>query len=278
VRVSPEGRRIALATDADVWTYDRAREARTQLTNHPASDRQPLWSPDGKRIIFMSMRAGYPELFWRLADGSGTDERLLDRGKDLLNLRPEGWSADHKYLLVTETASSSRAVISQIAIDRRSEATVLLKNEAYNGVPAVSPNGRWMAYESDVTGRDENRDIYIERYPELGSRQPISTGGGRLPLWSPDGQELFFSSVDGKKMFVVAVQYGVTLVAGRPRELFDFSMLPIVGSSRPYDIGPDGQFVIIGSGEGGASGGQATQQIMLVQNWFEELKSKVPTK
>ena len=83
-----------------------------------------------------------------------------------------------------------------------------------------------MAYQSNVSGRTE---IYVERYPELGNRQQISTGGGRLPLWSRDGRELFFSSLDGRQMFAVPVQSGTTLVAGRPQVLFEFAMLALGG-------------------------------------------------
>ena len=103
-----------------------------------------------------------------------------------------------------------------------------------------------MAYTSTVSGRAE---IYVERYPELGNRQQISTGGGGLAVWSRDGRELFFSTPDGRQMFAVPVQSGTTLVAGRPQLLFEFAMLPSGGGNRPYDIAPDGRFLIIRSGQ-----------------------------
>ena len=224
VRVSPDGARLALATQDDVWIYDFARATLSRLTTDPAPDRSPLWTPDGQRIIFTSTRAGYPELFWRPADGTGSDERLLARAKDLLDLRANGWSADGRQLLFTEVPPSIQSAIGQIAIERPSDAKVLVKSEFCNDFAAVSPDGRWMAYHSNVSGRDE---IYVERYPELGNRQQISTGGGRLPLWSRDGRELFFSSLDGRQMLAVPVQSGTTLVAGRPQVLFEFAMLAI---------------------------------------------------
>jgi hypothetical protein len=149
---------------------------------------------------------------------------------------------------------------------------MLVKNESSNGVAAVSPDGRWMAYES--AGRAE---IFVERYPELGSRQQISTGGGRLPLWSRNGRELFFSSPDSRQILAVPVQSGTTLVAGRPQVLFEFAMLPIFGSSRPYDIAPDGRFFIIRSNQA-ETGVVTAQNLVVVQNWTEELKQLVPTK
>ena len=106
-----------------------------------------------------------------------------------------------------------------------------------------------MAYESTVSGRDE---IYVERYPELGNRQQISTGGGHLPLWSRDGRELFFSSLDSRQMLAVPVQSGTTLVAGRPQVLFEFAMLRLEAVARPYDIAPDGRFLIIREWPGGS--------------------------
>ena len=156
-----------------------------------------------------------------------------------------------------------------MAIERRPEADVLLKNDFRNDFAAVSPDGRWMAYRS-------NSEIYVERYPELGNRQPISTGGGRIPLWSRDGRELFYGTLDGRQMFTVAVQSGTTLVAGRPRLLFEFAMesLPAQGG-RPYDLAPDGRFLMIRSGRAEAAAGTASN-LMVVQNWTEELKRLVP--
>jgi Tol biopolymer transport system component len=196
---------------------------------------------------------------------------LLARAKDLIGLVALGWSADTRQLLFTEVPNSLQGAIGQIAIERPSDAKVLLKSEFSYDYAAVSPNGRWMAYHSNVSGRQE---IYVERYPELGSRQQISTGGGQRHLWSRDGRELFFGSLDGQQMFAVAVQPGTTLVAGRPQVLFELGILvPTVG--RSYDIAPDGRFLIIRSGQAEAGGGTAPQ-IVVVQNWFEELKRLVP--
>ena len=274
VRVSPDGARLALATQRDVWTYDLARATLSRLTTDPASDAKPLWTPDGRRIIFTSTRAGYPELFWRSADGTGHDERLLTRAKDLVDLRADGWSANGKQLLFTEVSPTYKGTIGQMAIERPADASVFVKSEFYNNFATVSPDGRWIAYTSDVSGRFE---IYVERYSELGDRQQISTGGGRIPLWSPDGRELFFASPDGRQMLAVAAQPGKTLVAGRPQVLFELPMLVAAAGNRPYDIAPDGRFLIIRSGEAEAAAGTAPSMIVVL-NWFEELKRLVPTK
>jgi serine/threonine-protein kinase len=273
VRVSPDGARLALATETDVWTYDVLRTTLSRLTTDPAQDRSPLWTPDGQRIIFTSTRAGYPELFWRPADGTGSDERLLARAKDLLDLRATGWSADGRHLLFTEVPPSIQCAIGQITIERPSDVKLLVKSEFCNSSAAVSPDGRWMAYDSNLSGSGDV--VYVERYPELGSRQPISTGNGRLPIWSRSGRELFFSSLDGRQMFEVPVRSGTTLVAGRPQVLFEFAMA-ITLTGRQYDIAPDERFLIIRSGQMDAGGGTASN-LIAVQNWFEELKRLVPT-
>ena len=274
VRISRDGARLALQAEGDVWTYDFARATLGRLTTDPARDGSPLWTPDGQRIVFTSDRAGYAELFWRSADGTGRDERLVTRSKDLLNLRANSWSKDGTRLLFMEAQSDSQAAIAQVAIARPSDVEVLVKSESRSNDAAVSPDGRWMAYETRVNNRSE---IDVVQYPELGNRQRISSGGGQRPTWSRDGRELFFGSLDGRQMLAVAVQSGTRLVAGRQRVLFDFAMLPIVGSSRSYDVAPDGRFVIIPAAAADTAVGTGPS-LVFVQHWFEELKRLVPTK
>jgi serine/threonine-protein kinase len=269
VRVSPNGLRLALATQDDVWIYDFTRTTRDRLTTDPAQDVSPLWTPDGQRIVFTSRRAGYPELFWQATDGTSREERLLMRTKDLLDLRGNGWSADRKQLLFTEV--SVGMAIGQMPIDRPSDVKMLLQSAFRNDFAAVSPDGHWIAYSSNVSGRSE---VYVERYPELGNRQLISNDGGRMPLWSHDGRELFFSTPDSQQILAVGMQTGTTLVAGRPRVLFSFPTVAFPGS-RPFDLGPDGRFLIVRSGQAEAAG--RASNLVLVQHWFEELKRLVPT-
>ena len=200
-----------------MWTYGFTRATLSRLTTDPAVDDSPLWTPDGQRIVFSSNRAGYPELFWRAADGTGSDERLLARAKDSLDLRGSGWSADGKQLLFTEVPANVQNAIGQLAIERPSDVTMLVKNSFNNDFAAVSPDGGWMAYQSNLSGRAE---IYVERYPQLGNGCR-SRRAAASPLWSRDGKELFFSSLDGRQMFAVAVQSGTTFVAARPQVLFE---------------------------------------------------------
>ena len=274
LRVSPDGTRLALATREAVSIYDFARATLNRLTTSPGHSSNPLWTPDGQRIIFTSTRAGYPELFSRRADGTGADERLLGRARDLVDVLADGWSKDGKKLLFTEVPPRIQCTISQMDMANPSDVKLLVATgSSCNYFASVSPDGRWVAYTSGGPSRSQ---IYIERYPELGDRQLISTGGD-VAVWSRDGRELFFSTRDARQMFAVPMQSGTTLLAGHPQLLFELAMLPTGGGFRGYDITPDGQFVIIRSAQGQAGAG-TEPQIVVVQNWFEELKRFVPTK
>jgi Tol biopolymer transport system component len=275
VRFSPDGAKLALATQNDILIYDIARAALSRLTTDPAPDIAPLWTPDSQRIVFTARRAGYSELFWRRADGAGSEDRLLSGDDNLIDLNPNAWSLDGTQLLFTRVSSSTQVVasIEQLSIARPTESKVLIENDFNVGRAAVSPDGHWIAYESNRSNRPE---IYVERYPEMQERQTISAGGGRLPLWGPNRKELFFTSLDGRQMFVVPVQLGATFVAGRPRVLFDSRMQPIQGGNRPADIAPNGRFVIIRNAE--FDDGGPGSHLIVVQNWFEELNRLVPSK
>jgi serine/threonine-protein kinase len=268
VHVSPDGSRLAIATTTDIWIYDVSRASLSRLTTDVASDSTPLWSPDGQRVVFTSTRSGYPELFWKPADGSGRDERLLSRGRDVVELRAMGWWPDGSRLLFTEQTANRQRALWQAPANQPAEATLLLNASTY---PAISPNGRWIAFESTVSGRPE---IYVERFPELGERRQISTDGGRIPLWSPDGRELYFSAYTTQEMFAVAVSAGTKFAFAPPRALFQFPMFLSAGT-RAYDAAPDGRFLAIRSGQADTNLGTVST-IIVVQNWTEELKRLVP--
>ena len=133
---------------------------------------------------------------------------------------------------------------------------------------------RWIAYDSAVSGRIE---VYVERYPELGNRQQISTNGGRMPLWSANGRELYFSSLDARQILAVPIQPGPPLTAGAAQAIFEGEFLAPQTGWRPYDVGPDGRFVIIRSGDDRARTASAPT-VVVVQHWAEELKRLVPAK
>jgi serine/threonine-protein kinase len=274
LRVSPDGQRVALATFDDVWIYDVERATMSRLTTNRAQDRSPVWTPDGKRILFTSLRGNFPEIYSISADGTGAEALLLARARDGVDLRPNGWSADGRRLLFTEVPPTIACAFGHVTIDQPSDATMLVQNEFCSDYPSVSPDGRWMAYDAAFSGRAE---VYLERYPGLGERQQISTNGGRMPLWTADGRELYFSSIDGRQMFAVSIAPGVPPVISRPRVVFEGEFLAPQTGFHPYDLARDGRVVFIQTGTG-RSDLAATASLVLVQNWFEELKRLAPAR
>ena len=148
----------------------------------------------------------------------------------------------------------------------------LLATEVDERAPAVSPDGRWIAYDSDRTG---TREVYVQRFPELGGEQLISRGGGIYPVWSPDGRELFYQR-PGTGLMVVPVEPGPNLRVGIAETLFDVGTYYGGAFSRPWDVSPDGQqLLMLTSATTTDADGQT--EIIVVLNWFEELKRLVPT-
>ena len=162
--------------------------------------------------------------------------------------------------------------IGTLSMDEEHVANSLIEDEFITRAPAVSPDGRWIAYDSNLSGQFE---IYIQRFPELGDRRRISRNGGLVPRWGPDGAELFYLSLDGRQLLAVPIEAGPTFRAGTPELIVEGAYLrPFLGS-QPYDVDPDGErFVMISAA---SDGDDARPEIILVLNWFEELQRLVPT-
>ena len=272
--VSPDGRRVALDVihpeNSDIWVHDLVRGTETLLTTDPANDTAPLWTPDGEWVVFDSTREGQPALFQKHADTPGDAERLVASSGNTF-IRPASWSDEGRTLLFWEMGETGPDIgLISMEGDRATEP--LLDAEAFEAAPAISPDGGWMAYESNETGQNE---VYVQRFPTLGGKQTISTAGGRQPLWSPDGRELFYRAPNG--MMVVPVETEPTFTAGTPEVLFNTQYF-FNRSERTYDLHPDGQrFLMVKDAALTDGSGTATQQqIVLVEHWFEELKRLVP--
>ena len=273
LRLSPNGRQLALDINPrassggvrSLWMHDVRRGVTTPLTPESGmNDQHPLWTPDGERVV--SSRDG--SLFWTLADGTGVAEELLNRQGE--TLYPESWAPDGRLLFQAIRGGLANIEALSMADDRTVEA--LLQTEASPGGPIVSPDGQWLAYHSNLlAGRYE---IYLARFPLLGDRRQISTTGGRVPLWSPDGSELFYKSLDGREVMKVTISTEPTLTVGTPERLFDGDYLPATGTTRPWNLTPDGQrFVIIKADPRSAA---AAPNIHVVLNWTQELRERVP--
>ena len=269
-RVSRGGTRVAVDVDgpegADIWIHDLARGTETRFTTDPGIDNAPLWTPDGERVVFASNRDGQTDLFWKLTDTPGDAERIMTGGDGLTTVEASAWSDDGQTLLFWD-AGNRVPDIGVLSMEDERTSERLFATTFTEAAPAISPDGRWIAYLTDETGQDE---VYVQRFPELGSRQTISTDGGQQPLWSPDGRELFYRN--GDEMMVVPVETDPTFRAGDPEVLFE-QQYYLYRARRTYDLAPDGQrFLMV---KEGATSDAATQ-IILVQNWFEELRRLVP--
>jgi Tol biopolymer transport system component len=265
-RLSPEGRRLAVLSDEQVWLYDLSRETLSRFTFEGDQNLAPVWTPDGKRIAFRSTKEGPSNIFWQLADGSGGLERLATSEYVQIST---SWSPDGQALAFVQFNPNKRAEIWVLRMGDR-KAKPFLQTRFNEVGPRFSPDGRWLAYNSDESGRYE---VYVQPYPGPGGKWQISTEGGTEPVWNPNGRELFYRS--GDKMMAVDVVNQPGFAAGRPRKLFEgrygANLNPVNAN---YDVSRDGQrFLMTKESEQGSS----ATQINVVLNWFEELKEKVPT-
>jgi serine/threonine-protein kinase len=277
-RLSPEGTELAVSIrggdEEDVWTSDVARSNLTPLTIAPETDGYSIWTLEGQEIVFASRRdGGQLGLFSKRAEGTGPVEPLM-MGETIGFLMPYSWSPDGLTLAFGYMAAGTDG---DIGVFTREDGGwhPLLETASDELHPAISPTGAWFAYTSDVSGRQE---IYVDRFPDLGDRETISTGGGRSPHWSPTGDELFYRRLDGA-MMVVPIDTSDTaqgLTPGTPEMLFEGSSYVVGGRPIPnYDLSPNGeQFLMVKAGV--ATSESETAEIIWVQNWFEELTERVP--
>jgi serine/threonine-protein kinase len=280
-KLSPDGDRIAmwmLGGNPQVWIYDMTSGTLTPLTSE-GQNFFPIWSPDGKRLVFPSMRSGGTtvNLFWKPADGSGAAERLTTSE---YGQQPYSWSHDGKRILFHQSVDPETGFdIWMLPIEDDGKVGLpepFLNTTADELHPALSPDDRWLAYVSDVSGRNE---VFVTPFPGPGVKMMISTDGGVHPAWAPSGRELFYLQAGPAirtwffRMMAVNIVAKPELQSGKPRVLFEgpYSPGPIYG--RCYDVTSDGQrFVLLKSPDY-----SAPQQINVILNWFEELERLVPT-
>jgi serine/threonine-protein kinase len=283
-RLSPDGKRLVVFTEGSagsegsrVWIYDIPRGTLTPLTAPQERAVWGVWSPDSTRILFQSGSAG-GQMAWKSADGVGNSE-IVTAGAQSGPQGPSSWSSDGKIAYVQQGPTRTSDIL-VMDLDGGRRVRPAVQTGAREGFPDFSPDGKWLAFASDESGRAE---VFVQPDPGPGQRIQVSTAGGSDPAWSRDGSELFYlAPAEGRPAMTRMMAVTVTpassgLSFGIPRQLFEGRF----GTSAPvrsYDVSVDGQrFLMISRGLVDPAAAPAPN-VVLVHNWFEELKRLVPTK
>jgi serine/threonine-protein kinase len=265
-RLSPDGRGLAIAINVppNIWTFELARETVTRFTFGDV-DTRPVWHPDGKQILFTSNRNDRTfNIFSKRTDGSGAIEQLTSGVYRV----PTSISSDGETVIFRQVNEATGRDIGMFRLDGNREPIMLLQTPFDEHTGKISPDGRWLAYVSNESGREE---IYMQPFPGPGRKWQISTEGGIEPLWARNSKELFYRN--GDKMMAVTIDAGPDFTPGKPTLLFEGQYLH--GSPEPhtnYDVSLDGErFVMIKTEQ------SSPTEINVILNWTEELKRLVPT-
>ena len=266
LRLSPDGRSLAVHSmddQNDIWTYEFETGAMTRRTFEPGEDETPVWSPDSTSVAYTSAGPGARTLI-RLGVAGRADAEAL--WQDPRHFHAADWSPDGTTIVLDVQDQATDGDVYLLRLDGDRIATPLLQSVFNERSARVSPDGRWLAYASNESGRDE---VYVQAFPELGGKRQVSTEGGVQPVWSRDGAELFFRGPDDLMAVSISGEDAPTVTAARP--LFDdrFIRAQSPGNHTSYDVAPDGRFLMLENPAG-------LDSIHVVANWFEELKTRVP--
>jgi serine/threonine protein kinase len=263
-RFSPDGTKVALdAPDpesgfSDIWQYDILRKISTRVTFEPSSEWNPIWSPDGKKLVYSSDKRGSGDLFMKNADGTDAEELLL---KTTFSNSPMDWSSDGKYIIDQTISESTGVDLSVLPLDGK-RVPVSFANTKFTETNArISPEGHWLAYESDESGKSE---VYVRPFPSGAGKWQVSNNGGSYPIWSGDGRQIFYNQSGGILMAVDVKMAGTAFSSGTPKMLFEIPRAGIL------DVSKDGKLYLAGA----VTGALAYQPITLVTNWDKDLKKK----
>jgi serine/threonine-protein kinase len=272
LRLSPDGRRVALDVrdqDLDTWIWDFEARTLSRLTFDPSIDSYPVWTPDGKYLLTTSG----PGIVRQTADGGGVRETLV---KEAPQLAPMAVSPDGESLVFRQTTPKGGMDLRVLALGRPGgpawpgDARDLIATPHSEVNADVSPDGSWLAYQSTESGRDE---IYVRPFPDVEKgRWQVSSGGGTRPLWARSGRELFYLTADGRLM-AVPVQTRPTFASGRVEPVLD-RLYFVNAPGLAYAASPDGKRFLMIKDESLLQ--SKAPQLVVVQNWFEELKRLVP--
>jgi serine/threonine-protein kinase len=279
-RFSPNGQQLAITqiagNDRRIFVYDWQRGTMSRLALNVERPGFPIWSPDGKHIVFRFSSASGYSLGWIRADGSGETQRLLD-SKDVLV--PYAFFPDGRRLAYYEVSPDSGDDLWTLPVDvgdadhpKPQKPEPFLHTQFNERYPAVSPDGGWIAYRSDETGRDE---IYVQPFPGPGAKWQISSDGGTVPVWSRNGRELFFESPERRIVVVAYTAKADSFVPDKPKVWSD-QQLHDVGGNPNYDLAPDGKQFAIFPELKAPTEEKGDVHVTFLLNFFDELRRRAP--
>jgi Tol biopolymer transport system component len=267
-KISPDGQRIAVTINEsdrapDIWTYDLERGTFTRITFGAGSEGRPIWTHDGRKLIFQSEKPQF-DLHWKAADGTGAEEPLLTSPFDK---NPGTISRDGKFLIYSEDNRKTASDLWVLPLEGDRKPRLWLQTLYSENEPSLSPDGHWLAYVSDESRRNE---IYVQPFPGHGERIQVSVEGGTMPVWTPNGRELLYYA--GGRLMAVPVTAGDRLKVGKPAALFNFEVKD--EQLQSLDISPDGTWFV------GVQRNSTAHpvEVEVVLNWLDELKQRVPLK
>ena len=275
VRLSPDEKSIAFdrteESNNDVWVLDLVRGVPSRITFDPATDNLPIWSPDGRRILWPSRRGGSFNLYIKAASGAGEDEKLITMGT--VNGWATDWSRDGKFVLYQRPGDKTgqdlwMAPQSTGASGEPQKPLPYLASAFNEGNGVFSPDGHWIAYESDESGRSE---VYVQGFPLTDRKVRISAGGGTDAAWSKNGGELFYLAADRN---LIAVPYRLTMTTFEPGPGKVLFRVPGNFARRSYAVTGDGRRFLIGK----PVDENISEPITMVLNWLDQRKQRVPSK
>ena len=272
-RLSPDGTRIAATVAGetnDLWVYEASSGAGQRLTLGEGNVNTPVWTPDGTRLVFALVDdSGTFDIHVVPADGSGMPERLTnsEQADYPTSVSPDGRTV--LFIRIFGGLATPHREIWEVSLDGEREATPLLQGEFARGNAEYSPDGRWIVYRSDQSGIMQ---VFAQPYPGPGPTVPLSIGGGDAVTWSPDGSQLFYRL--GSQMMAIAVDTSESFEASPPVQLFEEPYYGTPGGVRQYHVTPDGGFLMLQAAQ--ADTNESPTQVVLVQNWHQELLERVP--
>ena len=266
--LSQDGEKLAVTVfeprNYDLWARDLRRGATSRLT-HEGNNHVAVWTTGDSRIIFTSDRDGPPNLYRKSLDGSTPVERLTEgpHHQDPISISP-----DDRFLTFWDNPPETGGDIMLLDLVERTGPTPLLATKFDESHGMISPDGNYIAYTSDESGRHE---VYVQPFPELGERTQISIDGGHEPRWNPQGGELFFWSVTNQAFMAVEVDSADGFRVGIPRPLFTRPFRRHLAGIPNYDVAPDGRrFLMIDIGDIG----EPAARLTITRNWGEEVRRR----